>query len=263
MLSRTRILPLALVALGGARLASAANYDQGQWVTSFTAGSNLVSTGTFTSQMIGTADLGNIDPVLTGIPVTTTLSHLEFRDAFADGPSFGLETGYMAQSNLEPFVRLSYSEMRGRFTDIGQFDSPAFVSPGVLTADMDDVNSWALNLGTRYFLAETGTMRAFVAGYLGANRVDAMRATFAVGGSPETAVHEEILPQRTSFDAGAEGGVSWQIADQADLSLSLGAQYVDAHHSSTDAFAPLGIDQVQFSDQRWSFPVNLGLDYRF
>lgn len=263
MLYRTRILPLALVALGGARLASASNYDEGQWVTSFTAGSNLVSTGNFTSQMIGHADLGNIDPVLTGVPVTTTLSPLSFRDAFADGPSFGLETGYMVQSNLEPFIRLSYSEMRGRLTDIGQFDSPGFAAPGVLTADMDDVNSWALNVGTRYFLADTGTMRAFVAGYLGANRMDAMRATFVVGGAPETAVHEELLPQRTSFDAGAEGGVSWKIADQADLSLSLGAQYVDARSSTTDAFAPLGIDAAQFAGQRWSFPVNLGLDYRF
>jgi hypothetical protein len=263
MFSRIRIMPLALIAFGGARLASASSYDEGQWVTSFTAGSNLVSTGTFTSQMTGTADLGNIDPSLAGVPVTTTLSHLSFRDAFTDGPSFGIETGYMAQSNLEPFVRLSYSEMRGRTATIGQFSSPAFASPGTLTADMDDVNSWALNVGTRYFVADTGTVRAFVAGYLGADRVDAMRADFAVGGAPESTLHEEIVPQKTSFDAGAEGGVSWKIADQADLSLSLGAQYLDAHHAQTDAFAPLGLDEVRFSDQRWSFPVNLGLDYRF
>jgi hypothetical protein len=41
----------------------------------------------------------------------TTLDHLQFRDAFDAGPHFGIEMGYMTESNVEPFARLSYSRM--------------------------------------------------------------------------------------------------------------------------------------------------------
>jgi hypothetical protein len=47
------------------------------------------------------------------------------------------------------------------------------------------------------------------------------------------------------------------------MGLSVGAQYVDARKDTTNAFAPVGIDQVRFEDPRWSIPVNLGVTFRF
>jgi hypothetical protein len=47
------------------------------------------------------------------------------------------------------------------------------------------------------------------------------------------------------------------------MGLSVGAQYVDARKETTNAFAPVGIDQVRFEDPRWSIPVNLGVNFRF
>jgi hypothetical protein len=252
MISKLSILPVALIALGGARLASAANYDEGQWVTTFMAGSGFIENGSFNRTMSTTsAGLG-----------TTILDQMQFRDAFRAGPSFGIETGFMAQSNLEPFARLSYSQLRGRNDEIGVVDSPLLSAPTAIRGNFDDMNSWALNLGTRYFLSDTGTMRTYVAGYVGADRTDALHAHIQVAGlAPSTT--EELLPQKTRFDAGVEGGLAWQVANNADLSLSVGAQYMDTRSEDTNAFAPLGIDDVRFTDPRWSFPVNLGLDFRF
>jgi hypothetical protein len=264
MFSKISILPLSLIMLGDTALASASNYDDGQWITTFRAGGNLISQDTFSSQITGNAvDLGSVDASLAGIPATTTLYHLQFNDAFDAGPSFGIETGYMAQSNLEPFARLSYSQMQGRTGLIGQISSPALASPAMIEANFGDMDSWSLNLGTRYFLADTGTFRTFVAGYVGADRVDALHAQLGISGGQQAVEREEFLPQQTRFDAGVEGGMAWQISNQADLSLSLGAQYLDARRSQTNAFAPLGIDEVSFSDQRWSVPIDLGLNYRF
>jgi hypothetical protein len=98
---------------------------------------------------------------------------------------------------------------------------------------------------------------------VGADRVDALHARLGISGGQQAVEREEFLPQQTRFDAGVEGGMAWQISNLADLSLSLGAQYVDARRSQTNAFAPLGIDEVSFSDQRWSVPIDLGLNYRF
>ena len=144
-------------------------------------------------------------------------------------PSFSVETGYLSESSLEPFLRLSYSRLEGRNTSIGSIAVPALDSATAIGANFDDMKSWALNLGARYFLSDTGTVRTYLAGYVGADRTDALRADLRL--SDTLVSREELLPRATRFDAGVEGGVSWKFSDQADLGLSIGAQYVDARHS--------------------------------
>jgi len=251
MISKTSVFPVALVALGLSKLASASNYDEGQWVTTFIAGSELLPHDTISPQV-----RTNVNDV-----AIAELDSLRVTDAFRSGPSIGIEAGYMSQSNLEPFVRLSYSKLEGRNTSIGSVQSPDLSTAAAIGANFDDMKSWALNLGTRYFLSDSGTVRTYVAGYLGAERMDAMRANLDIAGVPVS--QEEFLPRATRFDAGVEGGLSWALSDQADLGLSVGAQYVDARKEMTNAFAPLGLDEVRFEDPRWSIPVNLGVNFRF
>jgi hypothetical protein len=252
MISKISVSSLALVALGLSKLASASNYDEGQWVTTFMAGSELVPKDSISPHVrTNVSDSGGV----------ATLDSLRANDAYRSGPSFGIETGYMSQSNLEPFVRLSYSKLEGRDTSIGSVEAPDLGTAAAIGANFDDMKSWALNLGTRYFLSDTGTVRTYVAGYLGADRMDAMRANLNIAGVPVS--QEEFLPRATRFDAGVEGGLSWALSDQADLGLSVGAQYVDARKEMTNAFAPVGLDQVRFEDPRWSIPVNLGVNFRF
>jgi hypothetical protein len=252
MFSKISVFPVALMALGASQLASASNYDEGQWVTTFMAGSDLVAQGSFNPQIArSVAGLG-----------TTTVDHLQYRDAFKAGPAFGIETGFMSQSNVEPFVRLSYSQMQGRTTSIGIITSPALDSQTRVSANFGDLDSWALDLGTRYFLTDTGAVRTYVAGYLGADRLDPLHARLAIGDVPGS-VSEEFLPRETRFNAGVEGGVAWQLSDQAGLTLSVGAQYLDARRAQTAAFAPVGIEEVSFTEPRWSIPVDLGVNFRF
>ena len=80
MLSKVSLIPFALVALGGAGAASAS--DEGQWVTTFLAGSNLMQTGSFNPHATGTvADLGTIDPSLAGMSGESRIDSLQLRDA--------------------------------------------------------------------------------------------------------------------------------------------------------------------------------------
>jgi hypothetical protein len=251
MISKISVFPVALVALGLSRMASATNYDEGQWVTTFMAGSELIPDETITP---------HVRTDVSGVAISE-LDSLRVNDAFRSGPAFGIETGYMTQSNVEPFVRLSYSKLEGRNASIGSIDSTDLSTSAAIGANFDDMKSWALNLGTRYFLSDSGTVRTYVAGYLGADRMDAMTADLSIAGAPVS--REEFLPRATRFDAGVEGGLAWALSDQADLGLSIGAQYVDARKETTNAFAPIGIDQVKFEDPRWSIPVNLGVNFRF
>lgn len=251
MILKISVFPVALVAVGLSKLASASNYDEGQWVTTFMAGSELIPTDSISPHVrTNVGDAG-----------VATLDNVQVKDAFRSGPSFGIETGYMTQSNVEPFVRLSYSKLEGRDASIGSIEAPGLDTAAAIGANFDDMKSWALNVGTRYFLSDSGTVRSYVAGYLGADRMDAMTADISIAGAPVS--REEFLPSATRLDAGVEGGLAWALSDQADLGLSIGAQYVDARKEMTNAFAPIGLDQVRFEDPHWSIPVNLGVNFRF
>jgi hypothetical protein len=239
--------------------------DEGQWVTTFTAGTSLIPHGTFQEGALGELpDLGAIDAPLAGEPGKVAIDHLSFHDAFRLGPQFGIETGYVTDSNLEPFMRLSYSQLRGRTARIGTMTAPALASPAAISADFGDADSWALNVGARYFLTDaTAAVRPFVSGFVGADRTDALHAHFAVKDLEADLGREVLLPRETRFDAGIEGGVSFQLANQAELSFSVGADYVNARQTQSAAFAPLGVDSVTLTDQRWSIPIDVGLSYRF
>jgi len=259
----TRIFPsLALVALASSSAAMAAN-DEGHWVTTFTGGTDVITHGTLQEHANGSlASLGGLDAANAGDPATTSLRSLSMHDAYRLGPGLGLELGYMADSNIEPFMKLEYSQLRGRNERIGELSSPALASPAAIGSNFDDMHSWALNFGTRYFWNNGGTVEPFVAGFMGANRTEAMRTHLSVNGVANLGT-EELLPQQTRFDAGLEGGVNFRLADNADLRFSVGANWVDARKKTTDAFAPLGMESVQLTEQRWSVPVDVGVNYRF
>lgn len=256
-------LPLACLALGSVHSAFAADYNEGQWVASFMAGTELLGHGTVFSEHTGTtADLGNVDSDLDGTAGTTTLGHLSLHDAYRIGPSIGIETGYFATENIEPFARLQYSKMLGRDRQIGELTSPGLTTPEGVRANFEDQNSYALDIGLRVFGNEMGVARPYFAGYVGADRTDAMKANIEVnnvGGLGQ----QELLPRKTRFDAGVEGGVAFKASEQSDFHIGVGANYVDQRRETTDAFDALGIDSLQVSDRRWSFPIDVGMNFRF
>jgi hypothetical protein len=110
-------------------MASATNYDEGQWVTTFMAGSELIPDESITPQVrsdVSGAAISELDSV-------------RVNDAFRSGPSFGIETGYMSQSNLEPFVRLNYSKLEGRNTAIGSIDATDLSTSAAIGANFGDM----------------------------------------------------------------------------------------------------------------------------
>lgn len=255
--------PLALVALASTGTAMAGTNDEGHWVTTFTGGTDAITRSTLQEHADGSlANLGALDTANPDDPATTSLRRLSMHDAFRVGPGLGLELGYMTDSSVEPFVKLDYSQLRGRNENIGELTTPSLLAPAGITSKFDDMHSWSLNVGSRYFWNDGGAVKPFVAGFMGADRTQAMRTHLSVDGMADLG-EEELLPQQTRFDAGVEGGVNFQLADKADLRLSMGADYIDARKKNTDAFAPLGLDSVKLTEQRWSVPVDLGMNFRF
>ncbi|MFL6576526.1 MAG: hypothetical protein ACJ8MR_07910 [Povalibacter sp.] len=256
------ILSTSLIgAFGMVHVARASSLDQGQWITTVTGGMSFTSNDTLQPSALGQVDAGRFDPAWAGVPAIASLDHIDFSDAFDNGKSLGFEAGYMSMKDLEPFVRLQRTQLNGNDLRIGSVELPDRVAP--VSASFDDLKSWNLDLGVRYFFADTGRVRAFVDGYAGAVRNDSLNARVSVEGTPEPTVEERYLAQRTKFDTGLDGGVSLQVSDAADLSLSVGAQYVAGRQMDSTAVDSLGVNGGSVNDEHWSMPVNLGVSFHF
>lgn len=244
-------IPLALVALGTAHVACAAENEEGRWAATFRIGTQLIPHGTFQSGAVGQSARG-----------TAELDSLTYDDIFRVGPSADLELGYRVMSNLEPFVRVSYSQLRGENARIGDVH-PLIGSPSVIRANFDDMESWQIDLGTRFFFVDSGPLQSFVAGYVGADRAEELNAHVRVAGALTPLSRETLLPRETRFAAGVELGVSYEITEAAAISLSVGADYRSSRHERTSAYDALGIDAVRVTDQEWTLPIDLGVTWRF
>src|SRR5262245_14317699 len=244
-------IPLALITLGTAHGAYAAESEAGRWSTSFRIGAQLIPHGTFQHGGVGQSAAG-----------TAQLDSLTYDDIFRVGPSAELELGYRVMSNLEPFVRVAYAQMRGENTLIGDV-RPVAGAPVAVRADFDDMESWQLDLGTRLFFVDSGPLQSYVGAYVGVDRAEELTAHVRVGNVLAPAGRETLLPRETRFAAGVELGVSYEVTDATAISLSIGADYRAARHERTHAYDALGVDDVRVTDQDWTLPIDLGVTWRF
>ena len=245
-------IPLALIALGTAHAACAAENEEGRWSATFRIGTQLLPHGTFQSGATGQSAAG-----------TAQLDSLTYDDIFRVGPSADLELGYRVLSRLEPFVRVSYSQLRGENARIGDVQPAGPGAPVAIRANFDDMKSWQLDFGSRYFFVESGPLQSYVAGYVGVDRAEELTAHVRVGNSLMSGARETLLPRETRFAAGVELGVSYEITEQTAFTLSIGADYRTSRHEQTDAYQALGIDAVRVTDQDWTLPIDLGVTWRF
>ncbi|MET0499438.1 MAG: outer membrane beta-barrel protein [Steroidobacteraceae bacterium] len=252
MLKRT-YLPLAVIApvfaLGVAQSASARESDS-PWSTTLTAGANLLPHSTFLHSRNATVGPGNV-----------SLDSLTFDDLFNPDPSFGLELGYQLTSDLESFVRFDYSQMSGTNALLGRVTTAGGVS--AIRGDFDDLKTYSLDVGTRFYFHDGNKVRPYLTGYLGVDRGDAVYGHFSVGGATLGRRRETVLPQETRFDAGVEAGIDYRFESQWSVRLSVGADYSSSRHEETRAFETLGLGPIRVSDQTWSIPIDLGLSVKF
>lgn len=247
-----------------ARGVAMAQPAEGSWETTFSAGIDGIPRETLLRpDTTPIADLGMVDPVLTGHPGTLTFEHLAFHDALRIGPQFAVESGYWASHDFEPFVRFDYTQLRGKTFDIGNVSSPALTTAAPIRADFDNRDAESLALGSRYFFTSSETFRPYVTGFIGLTHQNALRADLGASGIGLASESAVLLPSATKFDAGAETGLSYAMTDRADLRISAGAQYLAGSDRRSTAFERFGLGPVDLQTPHWTVPVNIGVSYNF
>lgn len=256
--------PLTLAGLCGAYAGSARADENGSWATTFWAGPLASLQGTAQFGATGAVDdLGTLDPEFADDTATTTIDRLSFRDVFRTGETVGAELTYRAGLDFEPFARLSFSRLGGKAMPIGTMSSVAFTTPGTIEANFDGAQSTALTLGARYFFSDMGTLHPFIAGYVGADHLDALHAAIDIIPLEKRFDRQTVMPNNTRFLAGVQTGVSYALSPSADLRFAVGAERLSAEQLESNFLAPLGIDDIKVNERRWSVPAEIGVNYRF
>jgi hypothetical protein len=256
--------PLTLAGLWTAYAGSACANENGSWATTFWAGPLASLQGTEQFPASGAiADLGALDPSFADDPATTDINRLSFQDVFRSGETLGAELAYRTGLGFEPFARLSFSRLGGEEMPIGTISSAAFAKPAPVTANFDAARSSSLTLGGRYFFSDAGALHPFIAGYVGADHLDALHADVAVVPLGRRFDRQTVMSNNTRFLAGVQGGVSYSLSPSADLRFAIGAERLSAEQLESKFLAPLGIDDIKVNERRWSIPAEIGVNYRF
>jgi hypothetical protein len=256
------LIPAAALAACGAQ-AALAQSTEGQLEVTVLAQSEFSPRGTFQYSGAGQLDdLAAVSADLAGNPATTTLRRRSFHDLLSAGAGLGVELGFAATPNLDAFVRLSYGELRGRNSTLADIASPALVVPATLNANVSDWRATDFSLGTRYYLGDSGPLRPFVEGYLGAIHSGALRADLSAGDAGIVLGSNTLLPSTTRFTTGISGGASYQFIQGSNIRFSIGTDYIAAQRYQSVAYAPLGLTTVAVGDRQWSLAADIGFTYR-
>jgi hypothetical protein len=236
----------------------------GKWSTTLWGGADFAPRSRLQSALAGeTFDLGVLDPSFAGDAATTAAARLNFRDAFKVGPAFALQTDYGMTDQLDSFVRLGYSQLRGRNLEFGSITTPALATPVAINGNFADRRSVDLTAGLHYAFQTGSPLRPYIGGYVGVDRTNALRLALTTPALATNPGSNELIGQRTSFETGLEGGLSWALSNNAELSFSVGAEYVNSGTSNSTALAPLGLASVALRDRQWTYPTAIGVTYRF
>ena len=255
----SRVIGCALILAGLAPFAASA--QEGPTFTLFGGRDVSVSGDVHKGAISPIADLGPLNPALAGVSAELQIESRSFDEIYGKANSLGIEMGWPMASG-EVFGQLRSTRSGAGEVQVGGAFVPALATTLPVFGRFSAYESIALEGGYRHYFSE-GKLRPYLAGRVGATRVDDIKATFTI---PDAAIAINDVP---FFDAGwtmsvgADLGVAWSLSDKVSMGLEIGAR----HHAKLDgndsAIGGLGLASINDTGSRTSYPINLRLQMRF
>ena len=258
-------IPLGLVAIATAPAAFAGSGTDNPWSIGFSLGSELIpSGGRWHSRHSTTiANLGTIDPALAGQSGSVVIHSRTFKDAFRDGPAPSLELGYDLSSQFSTFARLSYAQLDGRTTDIGDIVVSGRSLPTAIRGKFDDVRSWGLDLGARYFLTDSSTVAAVFRGLCRCRSRRAGARAHQRGWQAGGLRYRGTAQAADTLQRGRGVRRELRLLRAGRAALLGWRQLSRVAAQGVECLSGSRPGRVRVSDQSWTLPLELGLTFKF
>jgi hypothetical protein len=218
---------------------------EGNWMLSVRAGSIL--------PIGGEVHAGGSGSVL-GLP--TNVSARSQEDIYDAGFGFRAGLGYGVARNVEVFGEFAYGRSESEEVSVGN------VAGLDLRASFADYTSRGLEGGVRFHFAPDATFRPYMALVGGVKWIDAIPSTFSVPAAgvtlPDTPFYEDsVVPV-----VGTDFGLAFPVAPRMALGIEAGVRY-HTKLQDIEGLAGTGLENLNDSGDRWSFPIVGSLQFRF
>ncbi len=194
----------------------------------------------------------------TGLPIN--LTETSYDDVYGRMTGFKLGVGYRTTPRTEAVFNVVISRNSAeRITmgTVGAASVPVYV-------DFDSYNNWGFEGGQRFFFTRV-RFTPFLGYLVGINRYDDIRGTFAdvpLEMTPGLAAQDgKFFEQSWAFNFGPTGGVLVGVGP-VELMAEAQLRYMGGL-SDVDWLVEEGLRDINRESERWSFPIQLGLRFRF
>ncbi|HTL14458.1 MAG TPA: hypothetical protein VL251_05115 [Thermomonas sp.] len=243
-------------------LAPAAAFAQEGPSFSFFAGRDLSVSGDVHEGAVSPiADLGPLNPDLAGISAELRIESRSYDEIYGKANSFGVEMSWPMASG-EVFGQLRSTSSSDGEVQVGGAYVPALDATLPVYGRFDGYDSLALEGGYRHYFG-TGKVRPYIAGRLGATRVDDIKATFSIPDAAITLTDVPFYDGGWMFSGGADLGLLFAVSEKASLGVEVGMRYHGDISDDDSALSGLGLARINDTGSRTSYPVNLRLQVRF
>ena len=220
--------------------------DESRWAIDFGVGLDFGVNGNVNSGAIGT---------LNGL--ATALLPNSYGDVYGTGIQLRIGGAYALNR---------VSEVRGVFTfqsadaDLVRLGD---IGPSSLYAQYSDYQAFGLDVGyRRYMPLDRRDIRVYGEATIGLGFIDAIDAQLAAPQANVVFNSTDFYDQTSAFTWSFSAGVLFSIAEHLDLNAQVGLRHVSGL-SDVDQFVGTGLEEINNDSGRLTFPVIVGIRYRF
>jgi hypothetical protein len=242
-----RIRHLVLVLAVSASAATAHAQSESPWVADVAIGVDVSINGNINSGAIG---------VLQG--QTAAILPNPYGDVYGTGLLFRFGGGYVLDDEV--------SELRGVFT-YQSADANLVrlgdLGPSTLYGQYADHKTLSLDFGyRRYVPLNASKVRLYGEATVGIAFIDEIDVLLAAPQAGIVFDQTDFYDQTAAFTLGASVGVLLPVAERLDLTAQLGLRRVSGL-ADVDQFEGTGLDEVNDDSARLTFPIVVGMRFRF
>jgi len=220
--------------------------DGSRWVLDLGAGIDVSVNGNVNSGAIGRLQ-GQAAAILPN----------PYGDVYGTGLHFKFGGGYVLNPQSELRGIFTYQSADANLVRLGD------LGPSSLYGQYSDYKTIGLDLGYRRYVPLTNSkIRVYGEGTLGIASIDRINILLSAPQSNLVVDQTDFYDSTAAFTWGLNFGVLFPVAEKVDLSAQVGLRHVSGL-AEVDQLIGTGLDEINNDSGRLTFPIVVGVRFRF
>lgn len=240
-----RALVLGALVVGSAGVAGAQTPSDSPWALDLGIGIDTSVNGNVNAGAIGR---------LNGL--ATAILPNPYGDVYGTGLQFRVGAGYVLDEVSELRGVFTYQSADANLVRLGD------IGPSSLYGQYDDYQAFGVDVGYRRYLPLQGRLRVYGEGTVGLAVIGEIDLQLSAPQANIVLDQSDFYDRTAAFTAGVNVGVLFPLTDTVDLNAQAGLRRVSGL-ADVDQFEGTGLESINDDSARLTFPVVIGVRFRF